>query len=76
MPLRLVATAHILSEAEAVMRAIQDIYYQPIRDFRQKTRPEDDSKTDLLRRFSEACRSDLSLKGLALSCFTGPCLPE
>jgi hypothetical protein len=56
--LRLLAAAQILSEAEDVMRAIVETYYQPSLDFRQmQALPE--NRVDLLKSFSEACRQDL-----------------
>jgi hypothetical protein len=45
-------------KAEEVMRLILEIYNRPNIDFRNLA-ARDESETDLLREFSEACREDL-----------------
>jgi hypothetical protein len=57
--LRLFASPSVIANAEQVMRRIVETYNLPNRDYRKPVDIEEQPEQDLLRGFSEACRTDL-----------------
>ena len=56
--MRVLSSASVVEEAEAVIERIVDTYLEPNQTLRELRGQHD--KIDILRRFSEACRKDLS----------------
>lgn len=56
--MRVLSSASVVEEAEAVIERIVDTYLEPNQTLRDLRGQHD--KIDILRRFSEACRKDLS----------------